>query len=145
MNEVLWAALGAGLTALLTKLVGKWIDRDNEHIQHGKSLRDELRDEIARLEKNINNLNDKVDHLEAEVEEWKVKVDEWRHKYFTLFEEHQLLKIAAAAKDNVIKKLKEELERLQGMKLFIPGEAAAKALEAEASCDEEEITDGAGS
>lgn len=118
----MWAALGAGLTALLTKLVGKWVDRDNEHIQHGKSLRDELRDEIARLEKNINCLNDKVENLEAEVEEWKGKVDEWRNKYYVLYEDHQLLKLAAAAKDHLIDTLRGELAKIERKVFFVPGD-----------------------
>lgn len=109
MTEALWAAVGAGITALLTKLVGKYFDRDNETIQQGKSLRDELREDIERLEGRIKDLDTKVDHLEAEVETWKAKVDEWRVKYYELLEQHQLLKIAAATKDQLIERLRTEL------------------------------------
>lgn len=122
MSEVVWAAVGAGLTALLTKLVGKFIDRDNETITHGKSLRDELRGDIERLEGRIKELDDKVVHLETEVETWKGKVDEWRNKYYSLYEDHQLLKIAATAKDQMIEVLKAELAKFERRVFFVPSD-----------------------
>ncbi len=114
MTEALWAAFGAGLTALLTKLAGKYIDRDNEVIQQGKSLRDELREDISRLEGRIKELDDKVDHLETEVETWKGKVDEWRNKYYELLDRYQLLRLADAAKEQALLNLRGELARLRG-------------------------------
>ena len=62
----------------------------------GKSLRDELRGEIARLEGIIKGLEGKVDHLEGEVDSWKSKVDEWRHKYYSLLEKYTRAKTELA-------------------------------------------------
>lgn len=122
MTELLWAALAAGLTAFATRLAGKWIDRDNEHLTQGKSLRDELREDIERLEGRLKETETKISHLEAEVETWKGKVDEWRNKYFTLYEENQLLRIAASAKDQTIAQLKEILAQFE-RKVFLPKES----------------------
>jgi chromosome segregation ATPase len=94
---------GGALLTFIGKLLELWLGRN-------KSLRDELRAEIGRLEGNIKALEGKVQHLENEVETWKNRVDEWRLKYFTLLEEHQLLKLAAAAKDQAITRLKLMLE-----------------------------------
>jgi chromosome segregation ATPase len=85
-------------------------------LNRGKSVRDELRQEIARLEGNIQGLEKKVDHLEAEVETWKTKVDEWKLKYFELFKQHQLLEVALAKKDQLIESLTAKLAEFTGDK-----------------------------
>lgn len=80
----------------------------------GKTLRDELRGEIARLEAHITALENKVDTLEAEVETWKSRVDEWRAKYFATLQEYQMCQVASAAKDRTIEDLKLVIDRLRG-------------------------------
>lgn len=106
--EILIALLGGGAAfSFLGKLLELLFNR-------GKTLRDELRQEIARLEGNIKELDAKIIHLEAEIETWKNKVDEWRNKYYALMEEYQLLKVATAAKDQLIAALQAELARLKG-------------------------------
>ncbi len=106
--EILIALLGGGAVfSFLGKLLELLFNR-------GKTLRDELRQEIARLENNIKELEAKIIHLEAAIETWKSKVDEWRNKYYALMEEHHLLKVATAAKDQLIAALQAELARLKG-------------------------------
>lgn len=108
--EILIALLGGGAGfAFLGKMLELLFSR-------GKALRDELRAEIARLEGNIKALDAKVVHLENEVETWKTKVDEWRNKFYALLEEHQLLKVAVVAKDQLIAALQAELAHLKGEK-----------------------------
>lgn len=68
---------GGAIFKVVEKLLGVYFGS-------GRSLRDELRGEIARLDGLVKGLEEKVDHLEAEVESWKKVVDEWRVKYYTL-------------------------------------------------------------
>lgn len=97
ITQVVVALLGGGA---LVKLLEWWTNR-------GKSLRDELRQEIARLENRIN-------HLEEELSKWQERVDEWKSKYYSLLREYQLLEVAAAAKDHIITALERELKLLRG-------------------------------
>jgi chromosome segregation ATPase len=87
--ELLIAVVGGGaIFQFLSTLVTLVFNR-------GKSLRDELRGEIARLDGQITRLGQHIDRLEAEIEVYKQRVDEWRTKYFALFEAYELFKIAS--------------------------------------------------
>lgn len=102
------AVLGGGaIFTFISKMVELWLNK-------GKSVRDELREEIARLEARIQVLSTKVDTLENEIESWKARVDDWRNKYYALVEEHHLLKLADAEKSQFIEALQLELAGLRG-------------------------------
>lgn len=75
----------------------------------GRSLRDELRHEIARLENRIKELDSKVNLLEDEIEQWKGKAEEWRNKFYELQHRHQAALLQLQLKD----------EHIRGLKLII--------------------------
>lgn len=79
---------------------------------HNKTLRDELRHEIARLENRIKELDAKVNLLEDEVEQWKGKVEEWRNKYYELQQRHQSALLQLQLKDDYINRLKVIINQL---------------------------------
>jgi chromosome segregation ATPase len=120
MNDVLWAAIGAGLAALLTRLAGKFIDRDSDVISQGKSLRDELREDIDRQELRLKELGDRVVRLEEEVETWKARVDDWRTKYYVLYEENQSLRLQLTVHTQKIQQLESELAVFERKVFFVP-------------------------
>ena len=105
--EVLLAVLGGGAVfTFLSKALELFFHR-------GKSLRDELRTDIVRLETTIIGLQARITMLEGEVETWKNKVDEWRNKYYELLEQSQFLKLTVAAKDQIIATLEAETKQLK--------------------------------
>lgn len=99
--QLLIAALSGGALLKFIENAGQWL-----LYNRGKSVRDELRTEIQRLETRIN-------QLEAEVERQKKANDDWRDKYNTLQLHAQRLEITVEAKDFAISVLEERVRRLR--------------------------------
>jgi septal ring factor EnvC (AmiA/AmiB activator) len=87
-------ALGAALTALFVGLVNRWFNKDKEALEQGRAIRDELRQEIARLREELKGHASRIERVEAELEERDRALDEWKAKYFDLLHHHRLLQFS---------------------------------------------------
>lgn len=94
----------------------------------GKSLRDELRSEIARLEGRIKALDTKVDALEVEVEEWKDKAQEWRNRFYELQQRYQSALLQMQIKDEHIRRLRILVRQLHTRLMEAAPDAQAPEL-----------------
>lgn len=115
--------------ALLTGGVG--VKLVEHFFGRGRSLRDELRQEIARLENRIKELDTKVNQLEDEIEQWKGKAEEWRNKFYELQQRHQGALLQLQLKDEHIRRLRLIIRQLTTrLKEAAPDESARELFEA---------------
>jgi predicted RNase H-like nuclease (RuvC/YqgF family) len=82
-------------------------------INKGKTVRDELREEIARLERKIDDQDDEIRQLKLEIAAKITAIDEWREKYYRLQRHTQSMEVSVEAKDYTIRVLEERITRLR--------------------------------
>lgn len=106
------------VVSLVVALVGggalyKFLEQLIELFAHkGKSVREELRTEIARLEKTIQEQQGRIDVLTERLSAEAVRTTEWRERYLELQQHTNSLLVSAEAKDAQITALEAQVGSL---------------------------------